>query len=94
MVPMVFCSEHRENYRTTNGGNTWTERTGFSVSPARVRFGDTDRGWISCYDGEIICFDFNSDSWSEQVVPFSNDLKALFALNQTLSGQEVGMVPF
>ncbi len=69
-------------YRTTNGGSSWIERTGFSVSPARVRFGDTDRGWISCNNGEIICFDFNSDSWSEQVVPFSKNLNGLFALNQ------------
>ncbi|MCD4707426.1 MAG: T9SS type A sorting domain-containing protein [Candidatus Sabulitectum sp.] len=78
----VAVGLYSEIIYTTDGGVSWTEKTGFgSVSLSSVCFGDTDRGWAVGSSGKIICFDFNSDSWSEQTSSMTHTFHGLFALN-------------
>lgn len=70
-------------YTTVNGGGSFQQKTGFGDPHIRIRFGNTDRGWITTLAGSIICFDFNSDSWSYQPSPMTgHSLNALFPVNQ------------
>jgi len=77
----VAVGSYGEIVYTTDGGASWIEKNFGSTSLSRVRFGDTDRGWIVGGSGKIICFDFNSDSWSAQTSSMTQTFNGLFALN-------------